>query len=289
MRCDILSLVNDRQVTICGTNVYTNPEYHPDRIMEEHDLMYVCQGEWQIVQDNICHHIRAGDMLLLHAGGHHFAPVPCSANAKNLFIHFTASPEDRINVDLPSAEVSSYAIGSQVCLPPVINCGTRNEIESLMLSVIDAYWSHRDDQQRRMTMLLNLLLAELSFIARKSPQVETTETWIFTLLAAMRAQPDHFFSLEEAAALVHMQVRTLSSHFRTIMGKSVHQYQLDTKLQMAYNSLTTNTYTVKQVSDMYGFCDPYYFSRVFKKKFGIAPKEIKLQNPAANIGRPWMR
>lgn len=109
-----------------------------------------------------------------------------------------------------------------------------------------------------------------------------------SLLAALHADASRFYTLEEAAQLTGMQVRTLSARFRKAMGKSVHQYQLDMKLEMAYNALTTGNYTVRQVAENYGFCDPYYFSRVFKKRFGMAPSDLKNGNPAVNIHRPWM-
>lgn len=104
----------------------------------------------------------------------------------------------------------------------------------------------------------------------------------------MHSDMSRFYTLEEAAALAGMQVRTLSARFRRAMGKSVHQYQLDMKLEAAYGALGTGNYTVKQIADYYGFCDPYYFSRVFKKRYGLAPSDIKRGHPTVNIHRPWM-
>lgn len=45
-------------------------------------------------------------------------------------------------------------------------------------------------------------------------------------------------------------------------------------------------YNVKTVAERFGFCDPYYFSRMFKKRFGVSPKQIKAHDPSANINRP---
>ena len=101
--------------------------------------------------------------------------------------------------------------------------------------------------------------------------------------------PARYISLEEAADLVHMSVRTLSSRFRRIMGRSVHEYQVSMKLESAYNALRTGHYTVREVALNFGFCDPFYFSRVFKQKFGVTPNEIKRGEPSANINRPEMR
>ena len=43
--------------------------------------------------------------------------------------------------------------------------------------------------------------------------------------------------------------------------------------------------TVKSVSERYGFCDPYYFSRAFRQKFGFPPSQIRGTMSGANINR----
>ena len=46
---------------------------------------------------------------------------------------------------------------------------------------------------------------------------------------------------------------------------------------------------MKEVAEEYGFEDPYYFSRLFRKKFDVAPSEIRKGEPSANVNRPNMR
>lgn len=286
---DIFSIRAARDVTLCGSNVYARPEFHPDRIMEtEHDLMYVFAGEWQLIQDNVTYTVAAGDVILLRAGSHHYAPTPCSANSMNLFIHFSRLPEDRLAVPLTAAEASSYAMGDTVAIPTLVHCGTQSEVENLFRNIITVYWSRRDDKHRKLRLLLMQLLSELSYFARRAPAGNETQAWFTALLQAMRAETGRFFTLEEAAALADMSPRTFSTRFRKLLGRSFQQYQMETKLQLAYDSLTTGPYSVKQVSEMYGFCDPYYFSRVFKKTYGMSPKEVKQMDPSANFNRPWM-
>ena len=50
MKMDLFQHDTARRVTLCGTNIYPFPEYHVDRIMAEHDLMYIHEGAWQIAQ-----------------------------------------------------------------------------------------------------------------------------------------------------------------------------------------------------------------------------------------------
>ena len=150
-------------------------------------------------------------------------------------------------------------------------------------AIIDLYWSHRPNKERRLQFLLNLLLDDLCLIGQE--EEEQQEEWTVALVNLFRKHPERNYSLEELAEAVNMSVRTMSARFREIMGKSVHQYQMDLKLEMAYRDLRTGTLNVREVADRYGFTDAFYFSRLFKKKFGIAPRQIKEREPSANINR----
>ncbi len=280
---EILPLSLERRVTLCGTNVYPKPSIHDDRVMDEHNLLYIFSGEWEIGQDGIAYRLRTGDMMLMRAGSHHYGISPCSVNMRNMFFHFTPLSSDRHAVPLSFAEVQSYADGLDVCLPTVIHCGSNNAVSVIARNIINVFWSHRDDCERTLSLNLNCLLSELSYMARNS--ISQPEEWITRLLQEIRMNPSRFITPEEAARDANMSVRTMSSHFKKIMGSSLHEYQVSVKLEMAYNALCTGHYIVKEVARNFGFSDPYYFSRVFKKAYGITPSEIKIGPPGANIQR----
>lgn len=169
MLFDLFSLSEERRVTLCGGNVYPQAEYHPDRVMDEHDLLFIHEGEWTLAQDGGVYPLKTGDLILLRAGSHHFSTSPCSVNARTMFIHFTRLPGDRGPVDIPPPAVARYAAGSEVCLQTVMHCAEEGAVMQLFKEIIDAFWSRRDDQQRRLTLLLNLLLSELSYLSRQNP------------------------------------------------------------------------------------------------------------------------
>ena len=280
---DILPLTLDRRVTLCGTNVYPKPSIHDDRVMEEHNLLYIFSGEWEIGQDGIAYQLRSGDMMLMRAGSHHYGISPCTVNMRNMFFHFTHMNADQYAVPLSPAEVQSFADGLTVCLPTVIHCGSNNAVDVIARNIINVFWSHREDCERTLSLNLNCLLSELSYMARNN--ISPAEEWITRLLQEIRMNPSRFITPEEAAREAHMSVRTMSSRFKKITGKTLHEYKLSVKLEMSYNALCTGHYTVKEVARNFGFCDQYYFSRIFKKVYGHSPSEIKTGPPSANVQR----
>ena len=286
MNYDLFTLSSARKVLLCGTNIYPIPEYHVERVMSDHDLMYICEGTWQVAQDDIIYDLKAGDVILLRAGSHHWGTGLCSIGSKNMFLHFNHLPGDQLNTHLTAAECQSNASGNLFCVQTLTRCGMDSTMDQLFRSVIHVFWGHQDDKERRLTLLLHEILNELAFVARNS-QPEAA-AWITRLLNAMREQQDHFFSLSEAAGIAGMNDRTFSSRFRKMTGKSFHQYQMEAKLKTAYDALRTGRYTVQEVGQRLGFTDPCYFSRVFSRSFGVSPSEIRKGYTTDNVNRSKM-
>ena len=282
MSYTFLDLSSKRQVSLCGTNVYPVPEPHLDRILDEHDILYIFNGEQSIAQDDEQYTLQTGDLIFLRAGSHHWGTAPCSVNMRSIFIHFNALPTDRAAKYLTREDVAAQTSDNTVILPTMIHCGQNKACTKIINGIIELYWSHTPNKERRLTLLLNLLLDELASISMESETQR--EEWTVAVISLFRKHPDRMYSLEEIAESVQMNVRTLSSRFREITGESVHQYQLNMKLESAYKDLRTSNRTIKDVAMSYGFCDAYYFSRLFKKKFGLSPKQIK-RDPSANINR----
>ena len=60
---DLFDMSLERRVTLCGTNFYPNPTLHVDRVMDEHDIMYIYDGQWQVNQDGVNYRMVSGDVL----------------------------------------------------------------------------------------------------------------------------------------------------------------------------------------------------------------------------------
>ena len=68
-----------------------------------------------------------------------------------------------------------------------------------------------------------------------------------------------------------MSVSQLSRKINSITGYSTISYVLQLKLSKAKKMLATESVSIAEVSDACGFYDASYFSRVFKKEFGLSP------------------
>ena len=79
--------------------------------------------------------------------------------------------------------------------------------------------------------------------------------------------------------------------FQKELGVTPHRYLVDKRLKMAAELLMTDagagTWAISDIAPMCGFHDPLYFSKMFRKRYGIAPRyypEYCMKKAAARPG-----
>lgn len=89
---------------------------------------------------------------------------------------------------------------------------------------------------------------------------------------------DKKLTLSELANHLAISTGHLSSTFKKVTGVTISDYIANIKIEKAKELIDENTYLFYEISDMLGFENPYYFSRVFKKVTGLSPREYKLHS-----------
>ena len=80
-------------------------------------------------------------------------------------------------------------------------------------------------------------------------------------------------------AHVGMSRSSLYRKMKALTGKSASEFIQSIRLKYAANLLSDENKTMSEVAYEVGFTDPYYFSRVFKKVFGVPPTQWRLRRP----------
>lgn len=84
------------------------------------------------------------------------------------------------------------------------------------------------------------------------------------------------FSLDELSENFHLSTTHLRRIFQRELGVSPQDYLQDLRLEHAQNLLITDPkLSVGQIAEACGYSSQYYFSSVFKKAFGIPPREFR--------------
>ena len=97
--------------------------------------------------------------------------------------------------------------------------------------------------------------------------------------AIIRNYPDCDFELDEFLRSFPFSDDYLRKMFKRETGVTPHRFLSDKRLEIAASCLGsthTGTQNVTEVAHLCGFREPLYFSRMFKKKYGVAPSNYSL-------------
>lgn len=88
---------------------------------------------------------------------------------------------------------------------------------------------------------------------------------------------DAGFSVEVAISKLPLNYDYVRKLFKSEVGLSPHEYLISLKMKLAKDIILSGVtnryseYTVSQIAEACGFQEPLYFSRVFKKYYGVSP------------------
>ena len=81
-------------------------------------------------------------------------------------------------------------------------------------------------------------------------------------------------SIAELSSEFNMSPSTLQRHFKAVFGKNIYQYYLEQKLVLGKDMIASRKKTISEVAYFLGYNKINSFSKVFKKYFGVLPKDI---------------
>ena len=84
---------------------------------------------------------------------------------------------------------------------------------------------------------------------------------------------DSDMSLEKIGKSVNYNEKYISSLFKTYLKIGVIDYINTLRMQYACTLMQQGYRSIKDISNMCGYTDPNYFSRIFKKRMGVSPRE----------------
>ena len=97
-------------------------------------------------------------------------------------------------------------------------------------------------------------------------------------VAYIRAHFADNVSLQELADHAHLSISALERRFKKYLSKTPLQYLADVRLENARRLLVETNLPIAVVADESGFRDASYFSRRFKRKFSLLPREFRIQH-----------
>lgn len=83
---------------------------------------------------------------------------------------------------------------------------------------------------------------------------------------------------EDLAKICGVGVKRFRELFKQVYKTTPTQYAIDLRLNESIKLLSDGNLSIQTIADAVGFSDAYYFSKLFKKRFGVCPKKFRANN-----------
>lgn len=126
-------------------------------------------------------------------------------------------------------------------------------------------------------ILLQLFARFVQPVSEPFTQQERARIQLRTVLNYIHTHLSEKITVEQLAALQHLNADYFSRQFHSLLGIRPINYIINKRLERAQLLLTTSSLTLQVIAEQVGIADMYYFSRLFKRRFGIPPGQFRRQ------------
>ncbi|MDD7795849.1 AraC family transcriptional regulator [Clostridium sp. 'White wine YQ'] len=268
-------------------NLYFNIHYCNHRFVDEkkdfskkltrrinhHELLLVNGGKGYISIEDKRYRIEKGMLFYFNPSMTHTIEVDEKLPMCFLSVHFNY-------VELSYSEDAWVTKGSDELLP-------LNSMEKLMdyytidilFRKLTSLWDEKllGYEFASKTILQELLYEILKNIKRKKSNYSTALK-VNNIISYLNENIKRKVTLNELSELVKLSPTYLSRSFKEITGYSIIEFFNKMKIDKAKELIIDGDKKVKEVAEVLGFKDEFYFSRIFKRIEGISPSEFYSKN-----------
>ena len=142
---------------------------------------------------------------------------------------------------------------------------SKKDTERLVRMIIKSFSDHYAHADEYSAGLLSSILALIS-----APPIVSSP---FNKAMKLLRDPSCTLSISDLAKMYEMSEGHFIRSFKQYTGQSPNSFRITNKLEIASDMLTSTKMSVSDIAAAVGFADPLYFSRIFKKNFGLSPCE----------------
>lgn len=213
--------------------------------------------------DNKTYHIKKGDILYIPKNAKYFQKSDSESIITIHFINYNSDNNDKIEIFSPKN--TDFA-------------------EKIICRMYDI-WKEKKQGHRYLCMSelykllynINLHNNEIHLASVTNDiKIKTAIDYIHTNYRT------DIIEISQLADMCNFSETYFRKLFKKVYGVSPQQYIINLKLEFASHLLKSGLYSIYEVSRRSGFGDPKYFSRIFKIKYSMTPKEFQSSQPVAN-------
>lgn len=121
---------------------------------------------------------------------------------------------------------------------------------------------------------LSLILQNVDF-ENESAGIGWTNTMVTKLQEYIKGHLYEPLSLSDLSAHVSLSPNYLCKVFKQATGETITHYTQNLKIEAAAELLKDDSVPINKIAERFGFCDQFYFSKVFKSYVSMSPMQYR--------------
>ncbi|SHI02532.1 AraC-type DNA-binding protein [Sporobacter termitidis DSM 10068] len=266
-------MVNDLffHIHYCNGGKREPGEFRPTmmKMLSHHELLLVTAGTGSITVRGKRHPFQSGMLLYIAPNVPHALEMRADAPAGLLTVHFSCA---RVRLSDGKWDVRDEA--RALPLSPARALSDARGVEELFKKLVDGWYAKLPRYEfEAKTQLQQLLIKITQNETEESPNYAAARK-VEKVIAFMLENLGGKVTLDGLSRLVQLSPAYLSRVFRKATGCTVIEYFTKLKIDKAKELLPEGGKKVREVSQLLGFADEFYFSRTFKRLVGVSPSEF---------------
>lgn len=250
----------------------TNYHCHEDFI----ELSFITSGSVDYLIEGEKYTLKKGQVLISNPGVYHQELFEANTNCRELHIGLT-------NLNLFSNVKKDY-----------IDIGNKNVLtftkykDEILKSCLEIVEEQKTYNQTSPFMLKSLVMKLLVLLYREINEDDTTrdskefsfksrekKALVESITKYLTENYTEDISLYTLSKNMYLSPVYISKIFKELMGDSPINYLIQIRLSKAKELLADSKLSIKSIAKMVGYSDPYYFSKLYKKYYGVSPNKSR--------------
>jgi len=272
----------NRMKHVSHDNDLTEIEHHHDFI----EIVFITKGKGIQVISNNEYEVSEGDIFILQGFQNHYFKDAGKAEIINVMFDPVKSP-GLISDDLKMLDGYSALFILEPRYRNRMHFKNMLHLNHVDLAkseyILNGMLNEMQNKEPGYELFLKNKLEEIIiFLARKYSQISIPKAKSLVRIGKAIHFIENNFNqniyIQQLADISFMSIRNFQRIFKDATSLSPNDYLLEMRIQHASRLLKETDFAVYDVSDQVGIADWFYFSKAFKKKFGVSPMNYRKQN-----------
>jgi AraC-like DNA-binding protein len=243
----------------CGLFISSGRGSHPDRVLNDYELIFVRRGTLSIWENDVRFDVPPGHALILYPRRRHRGATPFARDLSFYWIHWVFKPLAK-----PAGTVD---------VPQLVRLQRPEYISELFHRFLDDQEAGRLEPYDASLLLLQIL----SELGRKG--LDTAPASSSSLVGRAEAHIIRHMAEPLSTARIARALRInpdyLNRVFRKTHGMTITEYLHRRKLKDAALLLRESTDSIAEIAAACGYATAVHFRRMFQRFNGITPREYR--------------